>query len=466
TVIATLKRKSLSLKEFFHSDMMRRHFFILAFLSSYLVLGQSDFSFEGVSEAGVFVSSSDSLPLWFSTNNAARLGRASDLFGLAGAVATYKISENSKIQGGASFYYRNNLPEEFQRNQLFISFENSFVEVTLGAKKIEEKAQGLSATNMNMLWSGNSRPIPGLRIASQNPLMVTRQFGVDFGIAHYELNDDRYVDDVRLHYKHLALVYNLNERNTITAKLQHFAQWGGTSPEFGALKKDFSGFIDVFTAREAFEIGVDGEIYNAVGNHLGSYFLDYTFQNSAGRFSIYHEHVFDDGSGTALKNFPDGVWGAYFEPKSGEWLDALLYEYITTRNQSSKTRPDNYFNNSVYRTGWTYEGNIIGLPFMLTTPRNTLSEAGITFISNALSMHHFGISGTLKMFDWKIRSSFVQNFGGIAFPFSKTLTTTHHYFEIAYPTKNFGRFKLQTGFDTSSATNSIFGGGLHYEYSF
>ncbi len=345
-----------------------RYVFIFFSLVFYTGVGQSKFILNGGVEAAGFVSSNDSLPLWFYTNTSAKIGQQSNIAGLAEGDATYQLTENSEFSAGVGFYYRDNVENEFQRKELYLQFKNSWLAITAGAKELPEETQGLSATNKNFLWSNNVRPLPGLRLASSKPLRLSNTFSVDAAIAHYELNDTRYTNNTRLHYKHFALITKFSENHTLTAKIQHFAQWAGTSPDFGKLKSDFSGFIDVFTARESAEIGVDGEIYNAVGNHLGSYLLDYEFTSSFGTASVYHEHPFEDGSGSGFSNFPDGVWGLYFQPKEIKWISGILYEFITTKDQSSLERPDNYFNNSVYRSGWTYEGAIIGLPLMITAP--------------------------------------------------------------------------------------------------
>jgi Capsule assembly protein Wzi len=444
-----------------------KHFIFYFFIFFSLAgICQSNFSYNGSIETSGFISTNDSLPLWFYTNTSGKVGSQSTISGLGEGEVTYQLTENSEFSSGAAVYYRDNVADELQRKELFLQFKNNWLAITAGAKELPEIAQGLSATNKNFLWSNNVRPLPGLRITSAKPLKLSNIFSIDLGIAHYELNDDRYTRNARLHYKHLAISTKIDENNTFTAKIQHFAQWAGTSPEFGKLKSDFAGFIDVFTARESTEISVDGEITNAVGNHLGSYLFDYEFKTSLGTTSIYHEHPFEDGSGSGFANFPDGVWGIYFQPAKSTFIKGFLYEFITTKDQSSKVRPDNFFNNSVYRSGWTYEGAIIGLPFMIAAPGTILAEGNVKFRSNTLSMHHIGVSGGFKMLDWKLKSSFVKNFGLVAAPLSEALTTTHHYFEVAYPTEKLGRFMLVTGFDTSSATDSIFGAGLQYAYSF
>tara|TARA_R100000306_G_scaffold62401_1_gene69605 strand:+ start:76755 stop:78182 length:1428 start_codon:yes stop_codon:yes gene_type:complete len=471
TVTPIHKKKNHSLKSGFHNfKFMKRA--LLLFVSIVCIgncLAQSKLRYDSSIEMTGLASSNDSLPLWFYTNSGSKIGRESNFAALLDLTASHSLTETSELSAGVSLFYRDNVPDEFQRNELYLQFENSWLAITAGAKEVSEVALGLSATNKNFLMSGNSRPLPGIRIASSSPLKLTDVFGLDFGISHYEFNDDRFVDNVRLHQKHIAVITTFNESHQLTAKLQHFAQWAGTSPVFGKLKSDVSGFVDVFTARESPELGVDGEIFNAVGNHLGSYLLDYEFKTSFGTTSLYHEHPFEDGSGTALANFPDGVWGVFLQPAENSIVDGVLYEFITTKSQSGTSGGsafDNYFNNSVYRSGWTNEGIPIGLPFTIVAPVGTLDEDQVKFISNTLSMHHIGLTGKYKVIDWKIKSSFVRNFGRLAKPFSTTLVTSHHYLELTHTTAQYGRITLMTGFDTNNTSESIFGAALQYRYQF
>jgi hypothetical protein len=119
--------------------------------------------------------------------------------------------------------------------------------------------------------SGNARALPGLIIEANNPLAISKSVAIDWGIAQYFLNDDRYVENSKIHYKRLGLTWNINDRNGLNFKIQHFAVWGGTSPETGDLPDDFTAFTKVFLASRCNEDAEAGEQQNAIGNHLGSY---------------------------------------------------------------------------------------------------------------------------------------------------------------------------------------------------
>jgi fimbrial isopeptide formation D2 family protein len=71
---------------------------------------------------------------------------------------------------------------------------------------------------------------------------------------------------------------------------------------------------------------------------------------------------------------------------------------------------DNYFNNSEYRSGWTYHGTTIGLPLLLPWAP---SEDGVTYgiVNNRVRGHHFGIKGVVGKVPYMLKATYTSNWG-------------------------------------------------------
>jgi hypothetical protein len=445
-------------------------FFKCAVLSFFFSISSHSQEFDISGQVGgvAILSNADENPFWFHTNTNYAIGELSNISATANLKGSLVFSK-FKLHAGAEGFARDGVSEPVQRGDLYLQFENKWLLATVGAKKQREVLDGLSATNQNFLWSGNARPLPGILLEANNPIKISKTFALDWAVAHYELNDNRFVDGTHLHYKHLALITRFNENHKLTAKLQHYAQWGGTSPVFGPLKDSFKDFVNVFFAHNDAEIGFEGETINKVGNHLGSYFLNYEFTNRWGSFAIYHDHPFEDGSGTRLANFPDGVWGAYFRPNNRKIISSVLYEFIDTSDQSGISAGsgfDGYFGNNIYRSGWTYEKNIIGAPVILFVKDLKITGENTPYINNRTKVHHVGIFGELGNFHWKLKSTLMKYMGTYRKPFYPEWKYWYNYGAVSYKNKSLGTFSIMAGIDASNVAKTVFGAGAGYSYSF
>lgn len=424
---------------------------------------------EGEVEAIGFLSSEEINPFWFSVNSNTAVGAETTFSSFGSSTATMNFENESEISAGTSLFFRNGFEDDFQRRDLFIQYKNNWLKATIGSKQQDEKLNGLSLSNQNFIFSRNARPLPGLLFEANEPIKINKTFAIDWGIGHYLLNDDRYIDDVNVHYKRLGLITTFNNESKLTLRIQHLAQWGGTLPDNTELPQDFSTFVKVFFAQKGEKSGDFGEALNAVGNHIGTFFFEYSFSSEVGQFGIYHDHPFEDGSGTRFANFPDGIWGVNFKPENKKFISQVLYEYIDTRDQSGEpgvSGADGYFGNNIYRSGWTYEGNVIGYPLILTDPSVVINDQTSPFISNRSQVHHFGLAGTIKKIDWKIKSSIVKQLGTYRKPFEPTLTSWFNYFAATYTTEKYGSITFLGGLDSYSVGPTVAGAGLKYNYSF
>lgn len=318
---------------------------------------------------------------------------------------------------------------DLQFQQAFGSLRWNKFQLDLGAKNALSEKDGLSSTNGNLLYSGNARSIPRIVLSAPEyiPLpFLEKWFAVKGLYSEGLLNDERFVDDTRVHYKNVFIKFGGDRRFNFVLGFHHYSQWAGTSknPEYGKLASDFKNYLNVIQAKGGTDESNYFEWENSIGNHIGGW--DYQVHYQAEKFvaELYRQTLFEDHSGMYMTR-PDGITGLYVKLKGNEkWIGSFLYENYYTKYQSGSspggsskpdgglyTGQDNYFNNGIYRSGWTYFGRTIGSPFFLT---NTESEDGITLgiSNNRFVAHHFGLAGKIfHRIPYRAKFSYSQNWG-------------------------------------------------------
>ena len=118
-------------------------------------------------------------------------------------------------------------------------------------KHPEEEYNGISAQNGNIIYSGNTRTMPGYNLKTDFiSIPLTREtVAFKFNWADYTMLDDRFVDKTRLHNKSLYLKITPWHKLNITVGLEHWAQWAGTSPLYGKQPHSFRDYIRIFCAQ-------------------------------------------------------------------------------------------------------------------------------------------------------------------------------------------------------------------------
>lgn len=257
-------------------------------------------------------------------------------------------------------------------------------------------------------WSGNAMPFPKIQVHTPDyvPLGFTKKLlAFRAGYAHGWLINS-YIQGSYLHQKYLyGRIGKPNWRFRLYAGLNHQVQWGGHADYLigtplavdGHLSTSFQDYLSLVLGRypEALEnerfTGFDGT--NRLGNHVGSYDLALEWQGSRNHWLVYHQHIYEDASGLALQNVPDGLTGLRLLNRSTSAtrfrFQRVVLEWLSTLNQSGPVfdptaryqGADNYFNHSQYTQGWSYQGRTLGTPFI--TPRPDLAPAiGNTYAGN------------------------------------------------------------------------------------
>lgn len=412
-------------------------------------------------------SSDEKNPFWLYANQRGRIDEITDIAGWVTGSWTYFITPDSFIQLGLGGLFQNGHEDGLKFDEYYFSYENKWLLAVAGRKQRKELYEGLSATNENVIWSLNARPLPGFSFKTLRPISLWEDAGIGFTATWEEFftHDDRLVEEIRIHHKSFHLVFSKMRNLELKMGFQHFVQWGGYSPDHGPLPNSLSDYTKIFFGRQGSNTEV-GEEKNALGNHVGSYeiYLKTSYRDYG--VTLIYNTFFEDGSGMMLRNTPDGRYGIFISDIEEEsaWFNAFLYEYYFSRHQSKSTPTpdgkDNYFNHNLYRSGWTYEQRVLGLPFMM------LDEDRYRIAHNNIVAHHVGLSGiAFYRYPYKLLLSYRENYGaksGYSTP-QNTVLSGLMDFTLYRERFNFG---LQMGFDFDSEEGTALGLGFRLSKKF
>lgn len=410
-----------------------KNLFVLScilFSSIYCYSQKKELSYEV--EAATQFSSKSTLPFWLVSNKYGAIpDENSGLLRLRIYSNTMLNKKGVDLNYGASIVGNQGSDSEIFIDELYVSALWKKMSVDLGMQHRDERFDGLSASNGDILYSGNARMYPELKFQvkeflpvplSNNWLWVKGSFGN--GIMY----DDRYVDQTNVHHKNAFLRIGKQEGLSFTIGLDHYAQWGGTSPVWGDLG-GFDAFLDaVFVRGGKVLVDENGnesitESYNKSGNHIGQNTFEFSYSTSKIQSVLSFKNIYEDKSGDFkhLNKVNDWNLSFFLKLKKCRLISSFIYEYYYTKDQGGYSiRPnhpiepvigfDNYFSNGVFQSGWTNHQRIIGLPLFSPTLKDGIVR-GIS--NNAIEAHHFGITGYIGKIKYKTLITFSDNYGRV-----------------------------------------------------
>lgn len=406
----------------------------IIFLSTYTLTGYSQKREVGYQAEIGGGGGSERLPFWLHSNTFDKISDDTYLWGSVSIFTPYRKQNTRAFDYTLKFEGTGALGQDDNRifiNQLHGNIRWQNLTLELGITNPEIIYDGLSSTNGDILYSTNSRSLPGINLRTWDFIKLPWYFQcISFKAQYgeYMMIDDRYAgNQTRLHHKMLDIRFTIIPQFSIEFGLDHYAQWAGRTEKDGKLPASVKDYLRVVFSKAGDDNAPKNEV-NKLGNHIGKKFLKLRYHNDRWGTECYFQHLFEDGSGEKFKNHPDGLYGLYFiRKKSTKWLKSILYEFYYTKNQSGPyhNHPvtgevvggnDNYFNNGIYQSGWTYFGNVIGSPFFLPKPKE---ESGIVrgVINNRFYAHHLGISGDLPgNIQYKLKMSYTRNWGTYSIP--------------------------------------------------
>lgn len=416
-------------------------------------------------EVGGLRSSPDQTPFWLSTNQYGIIPPRGSFGTLrVGAQRDYRVrpdsagnrKSKSRLDWGYGLYAVANVGAPPLANNPALLLPDAYVKLKLGWLEFyggnRREVVGLGDTALTsgfVAWSGNATPFPKLQLHTPSfvPLAFTKNLlAIRAGYAHgWFVNS--YVRGSYLHHKYLYGRFGKpGWKVRFYAGLNHQVQWGGRADYLvgtslavnGTLPTSFRDYVSLVTGRYPDELqnnrftGFDGE--NRIGNHTGSYDFALEWRGRPSNWLLYHQHIYEDASGLAFRNVPDGLTGLRFlnQRTAGARfrVQRVVVEWLSTTNQSGPTFDqairyqggDNYFNHSQYREGWSYRGRTIGTPFI--APRSDFNPTvnaftgGGFFPNNRVVAWYAGAGATFRRGPMlTMRASYSRNFGTFNQPY-------------------------------------------------
>ncbi len=399
-------------------------------------------------------STGEYLPFWQRTGHNGILPYTSSAVLTAGADIKYKADNGIFFETGANLAGQAMTGSTWNPggvngivDRLYLSAGWRMLHLDVGMKPRGRELGDLSLTGGNILLTGNTRNMPGINAWSDWIYFERGHwFGIRGNFAHYQMIDPRYVSGAMIHNKAFAFKVALGRKVDFEAGMDHWAQWGGTSPTTGPRPSSFKDLLRVMLGKQGGADATLSDQLNALGNHLGREYVRLTWSASAFDMVFQYDLPFDDGAKVIkLEPFPDGVYTLKFSFKDKQrFINEVLYEFANTTWQSGPVhdRPatkeemtkdygkyvywqdpehyyygkivpggmDNYFNNSEYRSGWTYYGRPMCLPLMIPFAPD---EDGITLgiVSNRVRAHHIGVKGLAGNLPYTFKATYSANWG-------------------------------------------------------
>lgn len=442
-----------------------RHTLLLLFLVkiSTTVFSQQSHIYQ--LEANTVLSTSKQTPFGIRSNQYGSIPIDAPSFNLKASVhRPYTVSiDSTKKAKKLDFGYGVELVSNISRNsqvilpEAYIKLLYKNFEFYTGRKKEIFGLVDTALTSGSYIWSGNALPMPKVQISIPNYTSIISRglVSIKGGYAHGWFDNG----EVRNFYLHQKWFYGRIGRQSWKIKLHggfnHQVQWGGkprkeyVEPLTGKLITNFGNdlktYLNVVTGislnQDGDGLDLDGvpinEAWNRAGNHLGT--IDLATEINLNNFNLflYRQSIYEDGSLFYLNNISDGLLGVSITPKNRkQGVLKFCFEYLNTQNQggnngSGNTVPelrgrDNYFNNSIYQNGWTYQGFTNGTPFI--TPLTLVNSELIKqynlsrypdsyLVNNRVKSYSFLASGKHKQIDFITKLIWSKNLGNYALPF-------------------------------------------------
>lgn len=362
------------------------------------------------------------------------------------------------------------LDKPFIIQQAYADLSFHWLTLSVGSKERSFEQLNSSLSSGGLVWSGNARPIPQIRIGAFEYVQFFRRFALKGELAFGWFTDNDYqyerqketddialrgnywTSDIKYHNKNFYMrigdpnkhwIWEMGYRlDTQFGGVQHAQYLNGEKPDI-VLGTGWKQYWQALIPQKGDSSQPEGSQIAFAGNMLGSELLKLTYQWKEKRVSIYMENYFDDFSGMGKLNLFDGLWGFEYKNKNCDYLDNIVVEYYQSTHQSGPLHGedhgvlcgktgggDNYYNNFSY-PGWTHWGRSMGTPLVASPMYN---DNGILYFRyTRVKAFHIGVSGKLSdELRYRFMMSFNKTWGTVFRPIVEPLENFSALAELVY----------------------------------
>jgi hypothetical protein len=356
-------------------------------------------------------SSSNFTPFWLRANQFGAVPTEENYVNVGGS--TYiEYRKGKKLDWGFGASGRLNLGEtkaDLLVQEAYLKGKWGIFELSAGRKKYIQGLMDSTLSSGSFVYSGNALPMPKLEIVVNeywHPDFLGGYLGFKGNYVHGIFDNKRTdVDNFYLHQKSFyGRIGKPNASIKFYGGFTHQVQWGGTlkfpdptnqlarNGKIASSLRDYAYVVlarSMATEGDTAKYGVnDG--WNRLGNHLGTLDVGMEIDGRLGKFFLYRQSYYEDGSLYYGNNITDGLHGISYNTKRKRGLLKIVLEYFNSTSQGGTTFGytnnirgfDNYQNNGVYREGWTYLGKGMGTPLMTLDSETDLNASKDVFFDN------------------------------------------------------------------------------------
>lgn len=464
---------------------MRKHLIFLILFYAAIPAGKAqERNFFINMEALGSLMTSGNVPFWLRANQYGSIPPGNSSLGFISSLKKdYKKTGLNTPDWGASFEVRANLGQKSGINLIegFVKMRYNVFEIKAGRMKDIMGLCDTALTSGSFSMSGNSLGIPKIEIAVPeyvnlpvwNGLISIKGNFVHgwLGRIPAALDGNGRETASFFHQKSLYLRLGRPEgKLKLYSGINHQVIWGNEKKIFGNdyTLSNLQTYFYVITGKAYSNGNIER---SRVGNHLGSVDLGFEYEFENIKLLCYRQNFYDYTALRYLANIRDGLNGLSLINKRGsnrliQWK-RMLFEFMSSEDQG-KGHPtndptftwENYYNNYIYPDGWSYKGYGLGTPFITTEEylRKGLSDDfSWYFVNNRVIAFHAGLLGSVKGYNFIIKTSFSKNYGTYTTGLNGTVNQFSAFIGGEKELKRGFKVGFKTAFDAGKLYNNSFG---------